>query len=84
MRKTSRIQQQQSMASIPPERSLQTVQPLVACVEAISYALLRRRILSAIAVCSIVWLASLWLAAALAQAQESRPRSHLPMNRAFR
>jgi hypothetical protein len=43
----------------------------VSYVEAASYALLRRRILSAIAICSIVWLASLWLAAALAQAQES-------------
>jgi hypothetical protein len=33
--------------------------------------LLRRRILSTIALCSIVWLASVWLAAAIAQAQES-------------
>jgi hypothetical protein len=33
--------------------------------------LLRRRILSTIALCSIVWLASVWLAAAVAQAQES-------------
>ena len=47
------------------------VQRLVLCVEATSYALLRRRILSIIALCSIVWLASVWLAAAIAQAQES-------------
>ena len=50
---------------------LHAVRRLIACVEATSYSLLRRRILSAIAVCSIVWLASLWLGAALAQAQES-------------
>ena len=47
------------------------IQRLVLCVEATSYALLRRRILSIVALCSIVWLASVWLAAAIAQAQES-------------
>ncbi|PWT82120.1 MAG: hypothetical protein C5B58_08785 [Acidobacteria bacterium] len=51
--------------------SLKAVRHLIACVEATSYALVRRRILSAIAVCSIVWLASLWLGAALAEAQEA-------------
>jgi hypothetical protein len=70
MRKTTRIQQK-SMAPMPPVESLEAVRRLIACVEATSYALLRRRTLSAIAVCSIVWLASLWLGAALAQAQES-------------
>ena len=70
MRKTTRIQQK-SMAPMPSVESLEAVRRLIACVEATSYALLRRRILSAIAVCSIVWLASLWLGAALAQAQES-------------
>lgn len=67
MKRTKRIQQQ----SVPSVRSLEAAQHLVACVEAIGYALLRRRILSAIALCSFVWLASLWLSAALAQAQES-------------
>jgi hypothetical protein len=47
------------------------VQRLILCEEATSYALLRRRILSTIALCAIVWLASVWLAAAIAQAQES-------------
>ncbi|HEV7989280.1 MAG TPA: hypothetical protein VGP23_12390 [Candidatus Binataceae bacterium] len=70
MTKTNRIQQK-SMALMPSVESLQAVRRLIACVEATSYSLLRRRILSAIAVCSIVWLASLWLGAALAQAQES-------------
>jgi len=69
MRKANQIKQQ-SMA-LRPVRSLGAAQRLVICVEAASYALLRRRILSAVAVCSIVWLASLWLAAAIAQAQES-------------
>jgi hypothetical protein len=70
MSKTIEIQLQ-SATSILSETSLESVRRLVACIEAISYALLRRRILSALTVCSIVWLASLWLAAALAQAQES-------------
>ena len=70
MTKTNRIQQK-SMALMPSVESLQAVRRLIACVEATSHSLLRRRILSAIAVCSIVWLASLWLGAALAQAQES-------------
>jgi hypothetical protein len=70
MRKTTRIQQK-SMAPMPSVESLEAVRRLIACVEAASYALLRRRTLSAIALCSIVWLASLWLGAALAQAQES-------------
>lgn len=39
-------------------------------LENASCALLRRRSLSTIAACSFVWLASLWMAAALAQAQE--------------
>jgi hypothetical protein len=70
MRKTTRIQQK-SMAPMPSVESLEAVRRLIECVEAASYALLRRRILSAIAVCSIVWLASLWPGAALAQVQES-------------
>ena len=80
MRKTNRVGQQQSMALLPGVRSLEAVQRLVVRVEAISYALLRRRILSTIVICSIVWLASVWVAAALAQAC----RSHLPINRGFR
>lgn len=67
MRKTARIRQQ----SMPSVRSLEAAQRLVGCVEAVGYALLRRQILSAIAICSIVWLTSLWLGAAIAQAQES-------------
>jgi len=70
MSKTIEIQLK-SAASILLERSLENVQRLVGRGEAIGYALLRRRILSAIAICSILWLASLWLAAALVQAQES-------------
>jgi hypothetical protein len=53
------------VAGYPP------VQCVVSCVEAISFALIRQRVLSIIALCSIVWLASIWLAAADAQAQES-------------
>jgi len=68
MRKTIR---QQSMASVLSVRRLETGQCLVSYVEAATYALLRRRILSTIVICSIVWLASVWVAAALAQAQES-------------
>src|SRR5262249_30962374 len=63
--------QQNSMAPMSSAESLKAVRHVIACVEAASYALLRRRILSAIAVCSLVWLASLWLGAALAEAQES-------------
>jgi hypothetical protein len=70
MKKTTRIRQTW-MASMPSVESLEAVRHLTARIEAGSYALLRRRILSAIAICSIVWLASLWLGAALAQAQES-------------
>lgn len=46
---------------------LQRVAP---CLEKTSWALLRQRILTIIAMCSIAWLASIWLAAAIAQAQE--------------
>jgi len=70
MRKTNQIQQN-SMAPMSSAESLKAVRHVITCVEAVSYALLRRRILSAIAVCSLVWLASLWLGAALAEAQES-------------
>lgn len=70
MKKTTRIQQK-SMASMMPVKNLETAQRPVTHVEAVSYVLLRRSILSAIASCSIVWLASLWLGATLAQAQES-------------
>lgn len=55
--------------------SPETVRRLLSFLESASYALLRRRILSTIAVCSIVWLASVWLAAAIAQAQET-PSNH--------
>ena len=65
MRKTNRVQQQ-SMGLLWV-RSLGAAQRLVVCIEKISYALLSRRIQSAVAICSIAWLASLWLAAALAQ-----------------
>jgi len=70
MRRTT-LRQRRSMAPMMPAKSLVTVQRLVAHVEAASYALLRRRILSTIAVFSFVWLASLWLGATLGQAQES-------------
>jgi hypothetical protein len=63
--------EQQSAASVLSVRSLEATRSLVSCVETASYALQRRQILSIIAVCSIVWLASVWLAASLAQAQES-------------
>jgi hypothetical protein len=46
----------------------QPVQRVVPRIEA-SYALIRQRALSIITACSIVWLASIWLAAAIAQAQ---------------
>ena len=67
MRKTICIQQQ-SMLSVS---RLETARRLVACVEVASYTLLRRQILSVVAICSIVWLASLWLGAAITQAQDS-------------
>jgi hypothetical protein len=51
--------------------SLETVRRLLSFLESASYALLRRPILSTIVVCSIVWLASVWLVAAIAQAQET-------------
>jgi hypothetical protein len=47
----------------------QPVQCVVPRIEA-SYALIRQRALSLITVSSIVWLASIWLAAAIAHAQE--------------
>jgi len=70
MTKTTEIRQQLA-ASMPRMRSLEAVQRLVSYAEAASYALLHRRILSTIAICSIVWLATLWLAATIARAQES-------------
>ena len=53
MAEVTRIRQP-SVASMPPVRSLEAAQRLVTNIEAVSYALLRRRILSIIAVCSIV------------------------------
>ena len=52
------------VASYPP------TQCVVSCVEALNYASVCRRILSIISVCSIAWLASIWLAATIAQAHE--------------
>jgi hypothetical protein len=58
--------------------NFESLRHLISCTEAISYALVRQRVLSTIALCSIVWLASIWLAAAIAQAQElPRNDSHL-------
>ena len=54
-----------------PDGKLEAIQHLVARIEAANRATLRRRILSAIAICSFVLLASLWLGAALVKAQES-------------
>jgi hypothetical protein len=51
--------------------SYELLQRIISCIEATSYDLMRRRFLSTIALCSIVWLASIWLTAAIAQAQES-------------
>jgi hypothetical protein len=51
--------------------SRRPVQRLLLCVEPASFALLRRRTLWIIAVCSVAWLASVWLAATIARAQES-------------
>jgi hypothetical protein len=45
-------------------------QCVISCVEALNYASVCRRILSIISVCSSVWLASIWLAATIAQAHE--------------
>ena len=52
--------------------SSERVRCLLSFVEATSYALLCQRIFSTIAVCSIVWLASVWLAGSIAEAQETR------------
>jgi hypothetical protein len=51
--------------------SYELLQHIISCIEATSYDLMRRRFLSTIALCSIVWLASIWLTAVIAQAQES-------------
>ena len=49
----------------------QSVQRVVSCIEAISDAFsMGKRVLSIIALCSVVWLGSVSLAAAIAQAQE--------------
>jgi hypothetical protein len=45
-------------------------QCVISCVEALNYASVCRRILSIISVCSSAWLASIWLAATIAQAHE--------------
>jgi hypothetical protein len=74
MTETVRCQWARPLGRVPLGRrvaSCAPVQRFVLCVEATSYASLRRRILSTIALCFIVWLASVWLAAAIAQAQES-------------
>jgi hypothetical protein len=52
------------VASYPP------TQCVISCVEALNYASVCRRILSIITACSVVWLASIWLAATIAQAQD--------------
>jgi hypothetical protein len=49
----------------------QPVQRLVSCIEATSYTLIRQRTLSIVALCTIVWVASVWLAAAMAQESPS-------------
>jgi hypothetical protein len=59
------------LAAVPSVVSRETARCLLLYVEAASYTLLRRRILSTIAVCSIVWLASVWRAGAIAEAQET-------------
>ena len=51
------------------------VRHLVSRIEATGYALVGQRALSIIAVCTIVWLASVCLAATIAQAQESSSNS---------
>ena len=51
--------------------SYELLQRIISVVEATSYDLIGRRFLSTIALCSIVWLASIWLAAAIVQAHES-------------
>jgi hypothetical protein len=74
MIETVRCQWARPLGRVPLGRRVANrvpVQRFVLCVEATSYALLRRRILSIIALCSTVLLASVWLAAAIAQAQES-------------
>jgi hypothetical protein len=45
-------------------------QCVISCVEVLNYASVCRRILSIITACSVVWLASIWLAATIAQAQD--------------
>jgi hypothetical protein len=77
MLKTTEILQK-SAASALTVSSLETTRRLVSYVEAASYALLRSRVLSVITVCLIVWLASVWLAATIAQAQESPSNSAGP------
>lgn len=51
------------------------VQRFIPRIETMDYALARQRALSIIALCSIVWLTSVWLATAIAQAQESSSNS---------
>lgn len=73
MNETVRCQWARPLGKIPSRRTARDttpVQRVVSCVEAMSYALVRQRILSIIALSSIVWLASVWLAAAMGQAQE--------------
>jgi hypothetical protein len=79
MNKVTEIRQQLAASILTAGHcvvSPETVRRLLSFVEAASYALLRRRILSTIAVCSIVWLASVWQAAAIAQAQETPSNNH--------
>jgi hypothetical protein len=74
MNKVTEIRQQLAASILTAGHcvvSPETVRRLLSFVEAASYALLRLRILSTVAVCSIVWLASVWQAAAIAQAQET-------------
>jgi hypothetical protein len=52
------------VASYPP------TQCVISCAEVLNYASVCRRILSIITACSVVWLASIWLAATIAQAQD--------------
>ena len=45
-------------------------QCVISCVEVLNYGSVCRRMLSIITACSVVWLASIWLAATIAQAQD--------------
>jgi hypothetical protein len=73
MTETVRCQSARPSGKVPLGRrvaSCVAVQRLFLCVEATSYVLLFQRILSTIPLCSIVWLASVAVAVAVAQAQE--------------